>query len=677
MNTLYLEGSYNYLIVLLSFVIAVLASYVALNTAARLSHSNGKVKLFWLFSGAVVMGSGVWSMHFIGMLAFHLNVPMDYNGWLTLLSWLASVGASFVAFYVTLPEKDRNYSIVIGGTFMATGIIAMHYIGMEAMIMPVKIVYDKTLLMLSVVIAFIASYAALILFIRFRKDYTSNPKMWLSALIMGVAICGMHYTGMNAARFQADSEITHTNFPVDSFLLYAVTISVFIIMFISWIAVRFDRHVLEKMAYVDSLTGLANRNQMNRFFEKHSKDKGQLGVLYFDLDQFKVINDTLGHEIGDQLIAEVAKRLRPLIDKHQHIFRIGGDEFLLIVENCEQDRAVELAEHILKKMQKPFLISGNELFITASIGISITNDQHKDLIPLKTADTAMYKAKSLGKNRYCIYNEEMGEQEMRRMELEKDLQSALSNQQFYLVYQPKWCMKNNSFFGMEALLRWEHPRLGNIPPSEFIPIAEETGAIVPITRWVIKEAGLQIKSWQAIGRKYPISVNLSKQLFHLDCLADRIQRLISELDIDPTLLELEITESMVLHDVDDVIAQLKGIRELGVKVSMDDFGTGYSSIGLLDLIPLDTLKLDRVFTNDLGKPSKQAIIKAIILLSDSLNLNVIAEGIESQEQANALNQLGCHLMQGYYYGKPMKINELEDWYQNRCIKLAETNPATN
>ena len=472
---------------------------------------------------------------------------------------------------------------------MATGIIAMHYIGMEAMIMPVKIIYHKPLLILSIVIAFIASYAALFLFLRFRHDYTSNPKMWLSAIFMGIAICGMHYTGMNAAQFQAITEIANSHFPVDSFLLYAVTISILIILFIAWIAVRFDRQVLEKMAYMDSLTGLANRNDMNRFFEKHSKNTGPLGVLYFDLDQFKVINDTLGHSIGDQLIMEVAKRLRPLSNKHQHVYRIGGDEFLLIVENCKQELAIQLAEQILNEMQKPFHISGNELFITASIGISITTDQHNDLTPLKTADTAMYKAKSLGKNRYCMYNDAMGEQEMRRLELEKDLQTALSNDQFYLVYQPKWCMKNNSFFGMEALLRWEHPRLGNIPPSEFIPIAEETGAIVPITRWVIKKACLQIKEWQSMGREYPISVNLSKQLFHLDCLADRIHNMITELGIDATLLELEITESMVLHDIDEVITQLKRIRSLGVKVSMDDFGTGYSSIGLLDLIQLDTL----------------------------------------------------------------------------------------
>ncbi|GAA0310528.1 bifunctional diguanylate cyclase/phosphodiesterase [Gracilibacillus halotolerans] len=672
---MYLEGSYNYYIVALSFVIAVLASYIALNMASRISFTYGNNKYFWILAGSVVMGSGVWSMHFIGMLAFHIDAPMDYNAWLTFASLLASIGASFIAFLVTLPRKTNRYSIIVGGFFMASGIIAMHYIGMEAMIMPVEVSYDKFLLILSIVIAFIASYAALILFLYFRNKTTSSWTKWLSALLMGLAVCGMHYTGMNAAKFRLTSEITDQSFPVDSFLLYGVTISTFIIFFITWIAVNYDRQILERMAYEDILTGLQNRNEMNRFFKKQPKHS-EIAVLYIDLDQFKAINDTLGHHVGDKLVQEVAHRLRPFIKKSQKVYRIGGDEFLVIQEHGKEEDAIQLAEQILKQMRKPFYIDENEFFITASIGISNNEANQQHFAPLKAADTAMYKAKNKGKNRYCVYNEEMDKEEMRKMELEKDIQTALYKDELYLFYQPKWCMKSNSLYGLEALLRWKHPKLGNIPPSEFIPLAEETGAIIPITRWVMEQACLLSKSWQAKGRIYPTSINLSKQLFHLDNLPERIEQMLERLDFDSSLLELEITESMVLHDVDDVIAQLEDIRKLGVKVSMDDFGTGYSSIGLLDLIPIDTLKLDRLFTNDLEKPTKQAIIKSIILLSESLELDVIAEGIESQEQADLLDNLGCHLMQGYYYGKPMSEEQLEEWYQLHCKQLTEINEAT-
>lgn len=660
-----IEGHYNYYIVALSAVIAILASYSALSITAKISHSQGKTRYFWLLAGAFVMGNGVWSMHFVGMLAFHLHATVKYDILLTLLSMLASVISSFIAFYITMPKNINWYKIAIGGFIMGSGIVTMHYMGMAAMIMPLDVSYDKTLWALSALIAFVASYAALFLFLRFRNQTSASWLKWLSAVIMGFAICGMHYTGMKAANFHAQHGTMGGEVSIDFFLLYGVTVTIFIILMVSWGAMFIDRHVLEKMAYQDTITGLPNRNEMNRFFDTHI-GKESIGVLFLDLDQFKAINDTLGHNVGDLLVQEVGTRLREFIQHDQQAFRIGGDEFLFIVKHCTQERAEQLAKQILQRVKNVYRIEGNELYITGSIGISIGSIQESDRsVLLKTADTAMYRAKGLGKNQYCIYTEDMGVQEVRKMELEKDLQRAIEQKQFFIVYQPKWNVKTNQLFGFEALLRWKHPRLGMVSPAEFIPIAEETGLIVPMTRWVLEEACLQCKSWKDQGIMQPVSVNLSVRLFQTSNLLEWVQGVLDNAGLEPHFLELEITETMVFYDINDIIRQLESIRQLGVRVSMDDFGTGYSSIGLLDRIPIDALKLDRLFTNDLDTPGKRAIIHAIILMAENLQLDVIAEGVENEEHIEFLTQLGCYVMQGYFYGKPMQNEEMLEWLQTK------------
>ncbi len=659
-----MDGSYNESVVALSIVIAILASYSALNIAAKISNSSGRTRFFWLLAGALVMGNGIWSMHFVGMLAFHLHAAVKYDVPLTLLSMVASVISSFIAFYITMPKNIIGYRIAIGGFIMGSGIVTMHYVGMEAMIMPVEITYDRSIWVLSAVIALVASYAALFLFLRFRSQNSSSWVKWAASIVMGFAICGMHYTGMRAARFHMHGDMAMEQAPtVDIMLLYGVTVTIFSILFVSWGAMFFDRHVLEKMAYRDSITGLPNRNEMNRFFETHVGNE-TIGVLFLDLDQFKAINDTLGHNIGDRLVEAVGQRLRRFVRDDQQAYRIGGDEFLFIMRHCEQERAERLADQVLQDVKNVYRIEGHELYITGSIGISIGGIQDSDRSTLlKTADTAMYKAKGLGKNQYCVYTDEIGIQEVRKMELEKDLQRALEHKQFHIVYQPKWNVTSNRLVGFEALIRWEHPRLGLVSPGEFIPIAEETGLIIPMTRWTLEEACRQCKTWQAQGVYQPVSVNLSVRLFQTDRLIELVPSVLEQAGLEPRYLELEITESMVFYDINDIIRQLASIRAMGVRVSMDDFGTGYSSIGLLDRLPIDALKLDRLFTQDLDTRSKRAIVHAIILMAENLNLDVIAEGVENQEHIDFLTQLGCHVMQGYFYGKPMKHDRIEQWLE--------------
>lgn len=452
---------------------------------------------------------------------------------------------------------------------------------------------------------------------------------------------------------------------VDPLLLVGVTVNIFVILLISWGAVFFDRLVLEKMAYRDTITSLPNRNEMNRFFDTYT-GHDSLGVLFIDLDQFKVINDTLGHHIGDMLIQEVGQRLQGFITAQQQVYRIGGDEFLVIVRDCHSEHGEQLAGQILQQIKQPFHLEMNELYITASVGISIGPIKHSDRsVLLKKADTAMYKAKGLGKNQYFVYSEEVGRATVRRMELEKDLRRAFDHQEFFVVYQPKWNVMTNSPYGFEALIRWNHPRLGIVSPTEFIPIAEETGLIIPMTRWILEEACKQCAMLQQKGMSQPLSVNLSIKLFQSGSLLNMVQSVLSSIGLDPQMLELEVTESMIFYDIHDIVRQLADIRALGVRVSMDDFGTGYSSIGLLDQIPMDALKLDRLFIHDLHTPSKRAIIHAIVLMAESLQLDVIAEGIENKEDLESLKQLGCKVVQGYFYSTPMPREEMEIWLKSK------------
>lgn len=433
MGEVNMTGSYNDYIVAFSVVIVILASYSALNIADKISNMTGKIRFFWLLAGAIVMGSGVWSLHFMGMFASQRHVAVKYDVWLIFLSIAVIVISSYFAFYITMPKNISGLRIAFGGLIMGGGILAMQYIGMEAMIMNVAISYDITLWLLSTVIALVASCAAIFLFLRFRNQASFNLSKWLSAAIIGFAVYGMHYTGMAAISFHVHESLDWgQDSTADFFLLTTICVTILIIFVVSWGVMYLERHALEKMAYQDSVTGLPNRNEMNRFFDNyhghgHSHGHGHgdahesIGVLFLDLDRFKAVNDTLGHSMGDLLVQEVGYRLRHFISEDQKVFRIGGDEFLFIVVPCDLDKAKRLAENILSCVKQVYLIEENELHVTGSIGISLGSIRDSDRsYLLGTADTAMYKAKESGKNQYSVYNEEMGIQKTRKLQFEKD-----------------------------------------------------------------------------------------------------------------------------------------------------------------------------------------------------------------------------------------------------------------
>ena len=405
---------------------------------------------------------------------------------------------------------------------------------------------------------------------------------------------------------------------------------------------------IRQMAYYDPLTGLPNRELFNELLnhalaqaQRHNHDR-LLAVLFLDLDRFKVINDTLGHGAGDQLLHAVALRLKQCCRRDRDtVARRGGDEFIILLPDLDTSQeAVRLAQKIIDAFAHPFTLPEHELFISTCIGISIFPDDGADGDTLiRNADMAMYRAKEHGRNRYHLYNLSMDAQAARRLAMETNLRKAMERGEFFLNYQPKVNVKTGRVVSFEALARWQNPELGLVEPKQFIPLAEETGLIVPLGEWVLRTACTQNKAWQ--DAKYPllrVAVNFSPRQFQILRLADMVENVLAETNLDPCWLELEVTEGIMLQNVENTITTLRRLSDLGVHISIDDFGIGYSSLSYIKKLPINTLKIDQSFISDItSNPDDAAIATAVINLAQSLRLNVIAEGVENEAQANYLH----------------------------------------
>lgn len=437
---------------------------------------------------------------------------------------------------------------------------------------------------------------------------------------------------------------------------------------------------LYHLAHYDALTGLPNRllfeDRLTQALVQARRSDQLVALLFLDLDRFKIINDTFGHAVGDLLLKAVANRLSESVRESDTVARMGGDEFTLIFSGLHEPQdAGHIAHLILEVMAKPFILEGHEVHVSTSIGITLYPldnngvDGEKSAVEvlLKNADTAMYKAKDQGKNNYQFFTSEMNVATLERLLLENDLRKGLENNEFILHYQPRIHCADGSVSGMEALIRWRHATLGLVSPAKFIPLAEETGLIVPIGIWVLRTACAQTKTWIDAGmRPLRVAINLSARQFKHADLIESIQTVLEETGLSPEYLEVELTESLAMEDVKQTIVTLSALNALGVSIAIDDFGTGYSSLSYLKRFPIDFLKIDRSFVHDIGSSGDSAVIaKTIIAMAHNLQLEVVGEGVETAEQLDFLRRHECEEVQGYFFSRPLPAEEFAIFIKSR------------
>lgn len=692
-----LSASYDSLLVVVSLLVAVLASYTALDMTERINSTKEYAGRSWLFGGAVAMGIGIWSMHFVGMLAFRLPIDLGYDPWITFLSLLIAVGVSgFALWIVSRPDLPLR-RLFNSALAMGIGIAAMHYTGMAAMLMAPGIHYDPLLFAASVAIAIAASGAALWIAFRLRRN-TPHVKLAraVAAIVMGVAIVGMHYTGMAAANFPDGSICLAVRDGVRpgwlAILIIVVTLAVLTIALLtSLLDARLESRTaklvrslaeaneeLTQLVLHDNLTKLPNRtlldDRLNQAINKAAREQGHFALMFCDLDGFKAINDSLGHHVGDLMLVEVAQRVRSVMRAQDTVARLGGDEFVMLVDLKEPDDAVTVADKLVKIINQPFHIEKHELRVSASIGIAIypeDGSSRHDLVI--NADAAMYHTKRSGRNGYHFFEASMNVNAHNQLQWLQDLRMALERKEFILHYQPKYSSPNGPVLGAEALLRWQHPVHGLVGPDEFIGLAERSGLIVPIGAWVLDEACRQMKIWHDIGHEdWKIAVNLSALQFAQTDLIDLVKDTLARHSLPARCLTLEVTESTAMHDAESSLKTLQQIADLGVDISIDDFGTGYSSLLYLKRLPANELKIDRGFVRDLTDGNDDAaIISAIVALGRTLNLRIVAEGVETIKQQNFLTSVGCDALQGYLMGRPMPPDKFIEATSNLLKKTTQ------
>lgn len=668
-------------LVIASVFIAFLASFSALDTVARVTDSHGIKSLLWLIGGGAAMGIGIWSMHFIGMMAMHFTMPMRYNPSETIFSIVVAVLGSIIALWAVFRHNQFTLTnLLLGSIILGTSVVAMHYTGMAGLRINHPIIWQKTPVIISIVIAYSASAVALWLAFRLRNNDTGVlNRRFIAALVMGAAIAGMHYTGMYAAHFDTTMQVLpgglgsqRLTIWVFMFTLVILGSNLFGAMIESQLRVsrmasklKQTNEELRQMALHDPLTNLANRtlfeDKLNDYIQRAKQNASSFSLLYMDLDGFKMVNDAYGHDIGDKLLMEVAKRLNAAVNPSDILARVGGDEFVLLSHASSEADASGLAENLVTAIEPEFTVETYELRVSLSIGIAMFPEHGIEAREmLFNADSAMYHTKNSGRNGFSVYQPSMSPIGRSQVQLKNELWRAIHNNELRLFYQPKLNVTSGEIIGYEALVRWQHPERGLKTPDKFLPIAEQTGMILLLGEWVLNEACRQLAIWHQQGADHlSISVNLSAQQFEQKSLIYLVTRTLEEYCLAPDKLILEITETTAMRYPQESIKILEELKAIGVQVAIDDFGTGYSSLLYLQNMPATELKIDRAFINSIGhKDTDPRLLSMIIELAKNMNLNIVAEGVESEEQQTYLVNLGCDVHQGYYFSRPVPPSEI-------------------
>ncbi|MBA4712293.1 MULTISPECIES: bifunctional diguanylate cyclase/phosphodiesterase [Citrobacter] len=681
-----LHVSWDPVLIGISFVVAFIASFIALDSAGKVAISSRRESTFWRLSGGATLGMGIWSMHFIGMLAMKMSMPINYHFSLTAFSFLIALISATLAINIAISGQTLSTRrLIVATSLLSTGVVTMHYVGMVAIVEHVTIRWQFSLILLSVVIAIIASGIGLWLAFHLRQNTRrALINRLIAALVMALAIASMHYTGMGAATFTHFGHTAHDGLSTLELSIWvcAVTLVILGIMLVISMVdsqLRTSRLAdnlhqlncqLEHQVHFDALTGLANRTQIDVCLQtclRHSKLHQQhFALVFIDLDRFKIVNDTWGHHIGDQLLISSTQRIYSCLDDTMTLARLGGDEFILLVPNSNREAISVLMTRIASAIKEPFTLFGHTIRVSLSAGSCLYPEHGSTLHELKVkADTAMYHVKQAGRNGWAIYTPEMEAIADTPPTFLQELSQALERNQFELWYQPKYTAGDHSLTGFEALLRWHHPERGILLPAEFLPALEETGLIIPVGTWVLQQACRQLYQWKSQGHtEWTLAVNLSPAQFEQPDIVDIVCNALAQYQLSPAHLTLELTESTALKNLKRSVEVLNAFADLGITVSIDDFGTGYSNILMLKSLPARELKIDRIFVKDISENDKNTkIVSTIIDIAHSMNMRVVAEGIETQEQETLLTQMGCGVLQGFLYAKPLPAHKIYELIQ--------------
>jgi diguanylate cyclase (GGDEF)-like protein/PAS domain S-box-containing protein len=806
-----LSATYDLRLVALSLIVAIISSYTALDMAGQVPVTQGTAKKLWLSGSAIALGISIWVMHFIAMLAYELSISITYDIGITILSLLVAIAFCAIGLSIASKRPLDWLSLLTGGAFVGSGIVAMHFIAMWGMRLGAMPVYKPPFVIFAVAFTIFMSTSALWLAFHATAEKIVRSESLgkiASALFAGVAIDALHYLGMMAVDFYPSIKLmAHASSGIDRSVLAIATgtagLSILILASLGsyfgqrlsakianaealkesekryqklfdfapdayfavaadgtlksvnnyaaeylgydkqeligqpalmtvyeadrgwmqeWMASIFREKIISseielrkvckdgsvlwvrernqlvidnegepielhaicrditerkqaeaellQNAFHDALTGLPNRalflDRLEQAIQHAKRYQNYLfAVLFLDLDRFKVINDSLGHLLGDKLLIAIASRLQECLRPTDTVARLGGDEFTILLDGIQDaSDTIRVAERIEQALATPFELEEQQIFTSASIGIALsatTYDQPEAL--LRNADIAMYRAKNQGAGRYEIFNPAMYTKAVARLQLETDLRNAIERQEFILQYQPIVSLQRGKITGFEALVRWQHPQYGLQNPAQFMATAEETGMITRLCQWVFHTACCQLRQWQqqlTEAQDLIISVNLSGKQFAQPNIVEQIQQVLQQTNLNASSLRLEIVEGVIMEENNSIATKLLQLRDLGVQLSIDDFGIGYSSLARLYYFPINGLKIDRSFVSRIGVEQASAeIVETIITLAHKLNIDVTAEGVETSAQLAYLRTLECEYAQGFFISQSLNAEQVE------------------
>ncbi|MFS2114435.1 diguanylate cyclase [Herbaspirillum sp. BH-1] len=674
-----MSGSFHFLLLAFALLVASLSAYAALEVSERIVLQEAQHRRLWLSVGAAVFGVGVWGAMLLTVASLQISIAINFDARLVVLSLLLCMGSAFYLMHLTGLRRPHPTRLVIGGLAIGAAFNAAFHIALKAMTLQPPLLYHTILLVVALVVTEVVAVFIVTLFSASngRKPMTGSlnsqqTRRVLAALLVGAGLVSSAAAGLRAVMIGPQAQSQMLEGITREHLVNGLVFLAFLAMAMALVVSGVQRNqVLKKIvgrtndkllhfATHDVLTGLPNRallaDRIQHAVEVARRNGRPFAVLFMDLDGFKAINDSLGHAVGDGLLVAVAQRIRACIRGEDMVARIGGDEFVVVMSNLASPEVVEqLSENILAALRLDFQIEDATLRVTSSIGIAVypNSGESADAL-MKNADAAMYEAKQSGRNTYRFFEPAMHASAMRHLQVRQALQQAIEQQQFRLHFQPKYRGASKELTGLEALLRWNHPELGEMAPAEFIPIAERSGQIIAIGDWVLQAVCCQIARWDGAGMKpVKVALNLSPLQMRAD-LVERIIAMVGAAGIAPQRLMFEITETAAMKDVERTTQVVRELQSLGFDIAIDDFGTGYSSLAYLAQFHCRQVKIDRFFTSrlDLEDHSGRAIVAAIIALAHALQMEVVAEGVETEGQLRELQLLHCDQVQGFLLGRP-------------------------